>query len=60
MLHDLIRCLLGTTTINIAVTTTLLERSRVFVHIQPPHVVERAAAQAMNTFAVVGPDDDIA
>jgi hypothetical protein len=47
------------TAIHIRRPGLLLERRRVLAHVGPPHVVQRAGAETVNAFAVVGSDDDV-
>lgn len=59
MLQDLVAGLARTTAVDKRGARGLLERGSVLTHVDPPHVVQRAGAQAVHALAVVRADDHV-
>lgn len=59
VLEDLVTGALGTSTVNVACSTGLLERGGILAYVEPPDIVESASPKAMDTLAIIGADNDI-
>jgi hypothetical protein len=59
MLEDLVIGLTSTASIDVRGSRLLLERRSVLANISPPHIVQSAASETVDTLAVVGPDDNV-
>lgn len=59
VLEDLVRSRLRSSTVDIRSSRSLLERRSVLADIEPPNVVQGACTKAMDSFTVVGTNDDV-
>lgn len=59
VLEHLVLSVTGTASIDVGCAGRLFEGRSILAHIGPPHVVQRAGAETVHTFAVVGTDNDV-
>jgi hypothetical protein len=59
VLQDLVRGGLGSSTVDVGGTRGLLEGCGILANVSPPDVVEGTRAEAVNSLAVVGANDDV-
>jgi len=59
VLENLVSARFGAAAVDVGCSGGLLESRGIFADVDPPDVVQGASAEAVNTFAVVGTDDDV-
>jgi hypothetical protein len=59
VLKNLVGSRFCATTVDVGCARGLLESRGIFADVDPPDVVQRASAEAMNTFTIIGTNDNI-